>query len=278
MKNSIFSLTVLLIGLMAIGAFSNSTESERSLELVWEDHFEENKIDTAAWSVIVGNGCPELCGWGNNELQYYDDNLDNIKVEDGVLKITAHKKSLNGSLFTSGKLVTKNKADWKYGRIEVRAMMPKGKGTWPAIWMLPTINDRKRNWPRDGEIDIAEHVGYNQGMIYGTIHTDKYNGMIGTHQPDSIYFENAHLEYHTYGIEWTEESITWFADDAEYHKLSKGRDDVDGWPFDQFDYHLILNLAVGGNWGGKYGVAEDVWPQTFAIDYVKYYEIKDSKE
>jgi beta-glucanase (GH16 family) len=112
-------------------------------------------------------------------------------------------------------------------------------------------------------------------MVYGTIHTKKYNGLLGTQKSDSILIEDAHTNFHTYSIEWTDKNITWMVDDQAYQTLEKGTDDINGWPFNQFDYHLILNLAVGGDWGGKYGVDEDIWPQKLTIDYVRYYKMKE---
>ncbi len=272
MKNSILAFFILLMTVLGISAYNQIEVEGPTFKLVWEDEFDENRLDTTVWSPVIGDGCPRLCGWGNNELQYYRGNENNIRFEDGSLVLEARKEKVNGREFTSGKLITKNKADWKYGKIEVRAMLPCGTGTWPAIWMLPTIENREGKWPGDGEIDIMEHVGHNHGMIHGTAHTGKYNGMYGTHKSDSIFLEDVHKKYHTYSIEWTEESITWFADGTAYHKLEKDND-IDEWPFNQFNYHLIINFAVGGNWGGKHGVDEGVWPQAFKIDYVRYYKL-----
>lgn len=274
MKTSNYLVYFLLIAMMGFGVYNKTNLKSPSFKLVWEDNFKQPELDTTIWSLVIGDGCPQLCGWGNNELQYYLDKKENVRIEDGKLIIQAHKKPMGNRGFTSGKLVTKNKADWKYGKIEVRAILPYGMGTWPAIWMLPTINSRQRTWPEDGEIDIMEHVGYNHGMIYGTVHTTKYNGSNGTHQPDSIFLEDAHENFHTYSIEWTEDDITWFADGIEYHKLNKGEEDIEGWPFNQFNYHLILNLAVGGNWGGQFGIDQDIWPQTLTVDYVRYYALE----
>jgi len=274
MKKLIFVLAVLmtLVGAVAYNQFATNNTL---YELVWEDEFDQDQLDMNVWTPVIGDGCPGLCGWGNNEMQYYSDSEKNIRIEDGKLMIVARQEKMGGKSFTSGKLVTKNKADWKYGRIEVRAMLPYGKGTWSAIWMLPTVNEREREWPQDGEIDIMEHVGYDPGTVLGTLHSNKYNGSIGTQKPDSIFLKSANKEFHTYSIEWTDESIIWFADDVEFHRLNKENDDLDGWPFNQFNCHLILNLAVGGNWGRKYGIDEEIWPQTFTIDYVRYYELKN---
>lgn len=266
------------IAFVSISFLSKSEDKidvKKEMKLVWEDTFDAGEIDQSKWSIVTGDGCPDFCGFGNNELQYYSDNSENIRIEDGALIIQAQSQKMGTRKYTSAKLITKNKADWQYGKIEVRAMLPFGTGTWPAIWMLPSTNSKDASWPKGGEIDIMEHVGYNPGTVYGTIHTGKYNHIIGTHDLDSIVLENIHDEYHTYSIEWTDENIAWFADDVEYHRLSKGKDDVSGWPFNQYPFHLILNLAVGGNWGGKLGVDDDIWPQKFKIDYVRYYQFKN---
>lgn len=260
--------------LLLIGACSEPRKAT-TYRLAWEDHFNTNTLDSAFWSVQVGDGCPELCGFGNNELQYYSDLPENIRITDGTLIIEAHRKTKENRNFTSSKVTTEGKLDMKWGKIEVRAKLPKGRGTWPAIWMLPTIEGRKMKWPDDGEIDIMEHVGYNMGMIYGTIHTKKYNHMIGTQRSDSMLIEGVNQDFHTYSIEWTEGRIAWFVDDQLYNELNRKNDGVEGWPFNEVEYHLILNLAVGGNWGGKMGVDEDIWPQQFVIDYVKYFQVAD---
>ena len=269
----LFISTCLLVTVLYISSCSEVRSSghlTEPMEEVWVDDFEGDLLDTAKWTPIVGNGCPDNCGFGNNELQYYQGESENVTVSNGTLKITARKDSVNEQLYTSAKLVSKSKGDWRYGRIEVKAKLPEGRGTWPAIWMLPTL-DRKMNWPLDGEIDIMEHVGYNQGMVYGTIHTKKYNHIVGTQKSDSIYLEDASEVFHVYGVEWDEQKMVWSVDGEEYLTLTKDNEDYKGWPFDQ-EFHLILNLAVGGNWGGKFGVDDSIWPQTMEIDYVKVYQ------
>lgn len=273
MKNSFYSFTI-LIGLMAMGIYY-FPETESSFELIWEDQFEMERLDSTVWTPVIGNGCPELCGWGNNELQYYSDQPNNLRIKDGILIIQAHKQDYEQCGYTSAKVVTKGKADWKWGKIAVMAKLPYGKGTWPAIWMLPTVKGRSLQWPQDGEIDIMEHVGYNHGVIYGNIHTEKYNHILGTDRMDSVLVSGVSDTFHEYAIEWTENEIKWLVDDNIYHTLSRENDSYGGWPFNQYNYHLILNLAVGGNWGGKHGVSENIWPQTLEIDYVRYYQLKD---
>jgi beta-glucanase (GH16 family) len=257
------SYVILLAGSILFGASIQNTEPE----LVWSEEFDYQGLpDSDKWSYNVGGH-----GWGNNELQYYTKKRsDNARVEDGRLIITAKKESFKNKEYTSARLITKNKGDWKYGKIEVRAKLPDGFGTWPAIWMLPTL-DRGLDWPKDGEIDIMEHVGYNLGTVYGTIHTKKYNHMIGTQKSDSVYIADLHKNFHVYSIDWDEKQITWSVDNEEYLTLFKENEDELGWPFDK-EFHLILNLAVGGNWGGKMGVDEDIWPKQLEVDYVRVYQ------
>ena len=242
-------------------------------KLIWSDEFDKGVLpDTEKWKYDVGDRCPELCGWGNQELQYYTfEDEDNVRVEDGSLIIEARKEQLQNSQYTSGRLLTEGKMDIKYGRVEVRARLPYGRGSWPAIWMLPTDHIKGMNWPESGEIDIMEHVGFNQGMIYGTIHTKAFNHMSGTQKWDSIYVEDVHENYHVYAIEWTPEKIDWFVDDQKYHTIKKNNGGHDEWPFDK-KYHLIINLAVGGTWGGRHGIDDSIWPQRMEIDYVRVYQ------
>lgn len=239
-------------------------------QLVWQDDFE--RLDTTRWTIYVGDGCPENCGFGNNELQYYTDRLANLRISDGVLRLIAAKDSMGSKAYTSAKLMTRGKGDWQYGRVEVRARLPVGRGTWPAIWLLPTL-DRPMQWPRDGEIDLMEHVGYNAGTVYGTVHTQKYNHVIGTQKSDSVQVAEIGEKFHIYSLDWTPDHLNWAVDGKSYFFLSKNDENYEGWPFDQ-PFYLILNLAVGGNWGGKYGVDDAVWPQVMEVDYVKVYQVK----
>ncbi|UII31677.1 glycoside hydrolase family 16 protein [Fulvivirga ulvae] len=263
-------LTVLLLS-MAILAKSQERQ------LVWSDEFNyEGAPDSTMWGFELGDGCPHICGWGNNELQFYTDNPENVRVTNGRLIIEAHKVEGKSYGYTSSKVVSTGKGDWQYGYIEIRAKLPYGKGTWPAIWMLPTL-DRPLDWPMDGEIDIMEHVGYNQGMVYGTIHTKKYNHRIGTQKSDSIYVDDLHENFHTYAIDWGPEHISWYVDGDKYYTIENKGEGREGWPFDQ-QFHIIFNLAVGGDWGGKYGIDEKIWPQRLEIDYIRVHEANYATE
>lgn len=244
-------------------------EPER--KLVWADEFEvDGTPDSDRWGYDLGDGCPDVCGWGNNELQYYTDRPENVRVEDGRLIIEARKEALEGKEYTSTRLVSRNKGDWQYGYIEVKAKLPQGTGTWPAIWMLPT-DWAYGGWPASGEIDIMEHVGYNQEMVYGTVHTKAFNHGIGTQKGDSIVVADVHNDFHVYAIDWSPEKIDFMVDGEIYNTFSNEGTGSEAWPFDQ-PFHLLLNLAVGGNWGGARGVDESIWPQRLEVDYVRVYE------
>lgn len=242
------------------------------LQLVWADEFDEPGLpDTAKWSYDVGDGCPDICGWGNNELQYYTERRpENARVEDGHLIIEARRENYETREYTSARLVTREKGDWLYGRIEVRAELPSGLGTWPAIWMLPT-DWAYGGWPKSGEIDIMEHVGYEPDSIYGTVHTEAYNHTLGTQRGGQLFVPDCEQAFHVYAIDWTPDQIDWYVDDQLYHSFPNEGSGYEVWPFDQ-PFHLIMNIAVGGNWGGNRGVAEDIWPQRMTVDYVRVYQ------
>lgn len=240
--------------------------------LVWSDEFDGKILDQAKWKAIIGNGCPALCGFGNQELQYYTDRPENLRVEDGKLIITALDDGMEGSNYTSAKLVTQGKGLWKYGRVEVRAKIPAGKGNWPAIWMLPD-NNKYGGWPKSGEIDIMEHVGYDQGVLWGTVHTESFNHMKGTQKGMSIEVPDISEEFHTYAIEWFEDRIDFYIDNHRYHSFADTGKGSDDWPFNH-PFYLILNLAIGGTWGGQQGIANDIFPNRMEIDYVRIYDLK----
>lgn len=261
----------ILLVILSICFFACQT-SEKQPKLVWADEFDvDGSPDSSRWNYDLGNGCPGNCHWGNNELQYYTKDPANVRVEDGVLIIEAHKDSLGGQAYTSTRIVSKNKGDWTYARIDVRAKLPKGRGTWPAIWMLST-DWKYGGWPESGEIDIMEHVGHDPGVVHGTIHTEAYNHMKQTQKEGMITIADAQEEFHIYSIDWTKNKIDFLVDNKLYHTVTRDpAEDFRGWPFDQ-RFHLIMNIAVGGNWGGAEGVDESIWPQRMEVDYVRVYE------
>ena len=244
----------------------NENHEDKNLPIhkEWIYDFNAETLDTNVWNIVKGNGCPQLCGFGNNELQHYTNSEENLHIKNGQLVISA----TYDSVFKSAKLTSENYIDFQTGSVEVSAKLPSARGTWPAIWLLPSL-ERPLNWPLDGEIDIMENVGYNPNYIFGTIHTAAYNHTKGTHLTDSIFIDDLDQNFHSYKLVWTDSTLAWFVDGIQFHFLSKSEHDTENeWPFDK-PFHLILNLAVGGDWGGKMGVDTNAFPQDFFIDYIK---------
>jgi beta-glucanase (GH16 family)/glycerophosphoryl diester phosphodiesterase len=261
--------------------------TNKGFRLIWSDEFNDTgKPDSTKWTYDYGF-------IANREKQYYTDSLKNARVEDGHLIIEAQKEKIynkdfeNPALlgtwgeykakidtaqYTSARLKTEDLAEWKYGLIEVRAMLPEGRGMWPAIWMLGE-NRREAGWPECGEIDIMEHVGYNNDSIFGTIHTQAYNHMRGTQKGKSILIENPNDEFHIFSIEWTPEKIDFMLDGVIYNHIENEHKTKAEWPFDQ-KFYLILNVAVGGGLGGKKGIDESIFPQQMVVDFVRVYQSK----
>ena len=252
--------------------YCSTPKEEQQRKLVWSDEFNKAGMpDTTKWSYDNGQGCPELCGWGNNEKQFYTrTRKENARVENGCLIIEAKQENYKGAGFTSARLLSKGKGDWKYARIEIKAKLPKGKGIWPAIWMLPTKWEYG-GWPSSGEIDIMENVGYLPDSVFGTVHTKAYNGMIGTQKTRGVKRTDLSTAFHVYTIEWTAAYINFFIDDKLYNEFKNNKTGSEEWPFDK-EFHLLMNVAVGGNWGGKFGVDENIFPQKMMIDYVRVYQ------
>jgi len=256
---------LLAVTIVSCNRFAAKSSSDPKSKLVWSDEFNYKGLpDSSKWSYDVGGH-----GWGNNELQFYTaKRLENARVENGNLIIEARKENWEGKQYTSARIVTKRKADWQYGSIEVRAKIPAGRGTWPAIWMLASTSPLK--WPDDGEIDIMEHVGYDQGRIHGSIHTKKYNHVIGTQKTATTMVPDCSDQFHVYGLQWNADSIKISVDNTVYFRFANEHSGKDAWPFDQ-PFHLLLNVAVGGNWGGQKGVDETIFPVRMEVDYVRVY-------
>ncbi|HJV20153.1 MAG TPA: family 16 glycosylhydrolase [Sediminibacterium sp.] len=245
------------------------TLTRNGWKLVWSDEFNYQGLpDSTRWGYHPG-----AHGGGNDELQYYTagDTL-NAVVSNGVLKIIARKEARENKAYTSSKLQTRNKAAFTYGRIEVRAKLPAGRGTWPAVWMLGTNIDAA-TWPACGEIDIMEHVGYEKDSIYGTIHSDAYNHIKGTQKGKAIYTADPYSRFHVYAIEWTPEKIDFMMDGVVYNHIRNEHLSVKEWPFDA-PFYLILNLAIGGGWGGKKGVDDAIFPAIMEVDWVRVFQSK----
>lgn len=279
---------ILMVIIFALGACTNEPNMDpRSLvpteceyldniddwQPVWCDEFDVDGLpDPTRWGYDVGGH-----GWGNRELQFYTQaNLDNAFIKDGVLHLQAIKESLGSNDYTSARLVTRQRGDWLYGRIQIKAKMPSGRGLWPAIWMLPT-NRIYGGWPYSGEIDIMEYVGYDPGIVHGTIHTGAFNHMRNTQIGFRTALPTVEEQFHLYEMIWEPGRIELFIDGERFAHFefnpnaSVGISNSDAWPFDDA-FHLILNVAVGGTWGGLRGVDDDIFPQSMQVQYVRVFQ------
>lgn len=266
----LISCAVILLGLSSCNKWLG--KGQTNLELVWADEFkgqEPPNEDKWAYDLATGGN-----GWGNQEKQYYTDRARNVRLVGGKLIIEAHKEDYKGSKFTSARVVTRGKQSWGPGhRILVRAKLPSGRGTWPAIWMLGD-NLPEAGWPLGGEIDIMEHVGFNPDSIFGTVHTKAFNHVLGTQDGGATSAKDLETNFHIYSIDWHADRIEFQLDGKTYHTFVKREDaGVDEWPFDA-PQHLVMNLAVGGSWGGRKGVDETIWPCRLVVDWVRVYKHK----
>jgi len=284
MEKNLHDFTKQIYGLVFILLWSCLVQANE-WSLVWSDEFDYT-------------GLPNETKWNyeqgfvrNRELQYYTKaRNENARVENGHLVIEARKedwpnpdyrddassrrwqRSRKKADYTSASLITRGKASWTYGRIEVKAKLPAGKGVWPAIWMLGT-NIREVGWPKCGEIDIMEYVGFDPNTVCANVHMAKYNHVKGTGKGSKLKTDKPYESFHTYAVEWTPERMDFFFDEHKYFTFKNEHGGVDVWPFDQ-PHYLILNLAIGGSWGGQKGIDDSIFPQKFLIDYVRVYRKK----
>ena len=259
-------IRIVLISCITISVCISTVSAQVKRKLVWSDEFNYKGLpDSTKWGYDVGGS-----GWGNHELQYYTNKkLSNARVENGNLVIEAKQETIGKNAYSSARLLTKGKYDFTYGHIDVRARIPKGVGSWPAIWMLGSATPLK--WPDDGEIDIMEHVGYNQGVIHASAHTRKYFHSIGTQKTATTSLPDCSEAFHIYSLDWDAESITMLIDNKPYFTFKNEHSGKEAWLFDQ-PFHLLLNIAVGGDWGGQKGVDETIFPLKMEIDYVRVYQ------
>jgi len=245
----------------------NETQTVTTMNnLVWEDDFNNaGSVDATKWSVDIGKGSN---GWGNNELQYYTNRSENVQVKDGMLHITAFKESYLGSAYTSGRILTKEIYDQKYGRFEARIKLPWGKGLWPAFWLLGSDIDTV-GWPNCGEIDVMEYVGQAPTVTHGSIHGPNYFGGDAITKSYTLLNDRFDTDFHVFGIEWGENYINYYVDDVLYNQITPS-DLPEGskWVFNDRSFFIILNLAVGGSFVGAPN-SETQFPQTMIVDYVK---------
>jgi len=238
-------------------------------KLVWSDEFDYTGLpDATKWSFDVDGNSD---GWGNNEAQYYTKGrIQNAEVKGGFLTITALREEFQGKKYTSARLRSAKKGDWLYGRMEIRAKLPEGRGMWPAIWMLST-DWHYGGWPASGEIDIMENVGYDPYWIVASAHTQEYNHVQGTQKNNKIKIMDCYTNFHVYALEWEASEYRVFVDDKLYFTFKNEGSGFKVWPFDQ-KFHLLLNLAVGGNWGGTKGIDDTIFPHSLVVDYVRVYQ------
>lgn len=252
--------------LFMLGCSSDEKQTVTTMDqLVMQEEFDvPGAPSPSLWNYNIGNNN----GWGNNELEYYTDRPQNVKVEDGMLKITAVKESYMGSAYTSARVLTKGKFEQKYGRIEARIKMPWGKGLWPAFWMLGANSDTV-SWPQCGEIDIMEYLGNNPTSIFGTVHGPGYSGSNAISKNYVLPNDRFDTGFHIFGIEWGENYVNYYVDNVLYNQITPK--DVKGeWVFNQ-PFYIILNMAVGGNFPGSPN-NETSFPQTMLVDYVRVYQ------
>ena len=250
---------------------SKEGELDSKWKLVWSDEFDYTGLpDTNKWSYEVGY-------IRNNELQYYTESrLKNARVEEGKLIIETHKEQYKDFDYTSASVISRGKGAWLYGRIEIRAKLPGGKGIWPALWMLP--ENKKYDWPKGGEIDIMELVGFDPLRVHSTVHT--YDTLVRKKtagQSNSITLNTPQSDFHLYALEWYPDRLDFFVDDKKIHSYSKKEDTIEFWPFcDQF--YLLRTIAWGGTRGGSKGIDPECLPQRMEIDYVRVYQEKTAEQ
>ncbi|MDR2159622.1 MAG: glycoside hydrolase family 16 protein [Treponema sp.] len=233
------------------------------MALVWSDEFEgDGAPDPAKWEYALGGH-----GWGNAELQTYTNRRENSALRGGSLFITTRKEE---GRWTSARLKTQYTASWTGGYFEIRARLPRGRGTWPAVWMLPRA-DRYGSWPRSGEIDIVEHVGHDQDRIHGTAHTGAWNHRKNTQKTASVMVRDVSSRFHVYALEWDSRYLQWYVDGRPFYRYDNPGGGVEVWPFD-IPFYLVLNVAIGGSWGGQEGVDEDLREAVMEVDYVRVYQ------
>jgi len=245
----------------AIGLGAPATSDWR---LVWSDEFDGNSIDTSKWGFDI-----QRPGWVNNELENYTNRNENARVENGHLVLEARRDYYQGYEYSSARMKTQGHASFTYGRVEARIQLPGGWGTWPAFWMMP--DDFSRGWPACGEIDIMEEVGFDPDSIHATTHSLTYNWKAAQQRTTWTNVGGATTGYHTYAIEWYPDRVDFFVDDRKYFTSPNDNTGDDAWPFHK-NFYVLLNLAVGGDWGGSQGVDPNAWPRQMLVDYVRVYQ------
>ena len=262
------SFNIIFIITLFVGqACKQSDPIEKKQTAVWSDEFNGDTLDETKWSYQLGDGTDYgIWGWGNQEKQFYTKS--NIEVKDGKLRIKAIKEEINGYQYSSGRLRSLNKGDFKYGRFEASVKMDNTNGLWHAFWMLPSnpVNE----WPISGEIDIMEYVGNSDNQILNFIHmADFGDAQLSKGTATLIEIDD---KFHQYAVEWNENQITWFKDSTETFSVQRTEDGLNAtWPFDA-KFHMILNVAVGGNLGGIIDEQSLETPRYMEVDYIRVYQ------
>lgn len=259
----------------------------RSWDFIWGDEFDGgDTLDTGKWNIDIWRARKV-----NDEDQAYTDREKNIRVAGGKLILESHRESLDDAAYTSGRIQSQGKGDFLYGRVDIRAKLPAGQGTWPALWMLPSDPYRYATscgdgedwhgnpscdaWPNSGEIDIMEHVGYDMGNVHGTVHNRAFYWANQEQRKGSVEVPDVDKAFHIYSLEWTSKHIHIYFDGSLYFSYYRQQAGWEAWPYDH-PYHLILNLAVGGMWGRAGGPIDDeIFPASMEVDYVRVFKVVD---
>lgn len=237
--------------------------------LAWSDEFNSTSLDKTIWSHQNGDGCPGICGWGNNELEYYTERPENLFFQHGKLVIEAKQESFQGKNYTSSKILTQGKKPIRFGRIDIRAILPKGKGIWPAFWLMPE-KSVFGGWPKSGELDLMEVVGHEPNRTHGTLHYGPGPGSIQYNRNYTLPSKTFNDEFHVFSIEWKQDQIQWLVDGQVFSTATKADLAPHNYPFNE-EFFLIFNLAVGGNWPGNPD-ANTYFPAWLIVDYVRVYQ------
>jgi len=231
----------------------------------WSDEFDYTGTpDTSKWTYDLGGG-----GWGNSELEYYTKAASNVSVANGILTITARKENIGGMNYSSARMVSKGAGSLLYGRIEVKAQLPAGTGTWPAIWSLPDLYAYGA-WPASGEVDIMEMVGFDPNNVHFSAHNQTY--FAGNAKTSTMNIPTASTAYHLYREDWTPYAVRGYYDNILVFTYVNTGGGTALWPYDQ-KFHLLMNIAIGGSWGGTKGVDDSIFPVTMQVDYVRFYNM-----
>ena len=255
---------------LVIPGGETSPTSYPGMELIWSDEFQGESLNEDDWTFEIGNGCPNLCGWGNNELEFYQ--RDNITFRDNdYLIIEARPEQVGSNQYTSSRIITRDKVEFKYGRVDIRAVLPEGRGIWPALWMLGA-NINEIGWPACGEIDIMELIGSDPSTVHGTFH---YGNSFAEHTFEGsanklTNGEKFRDQFHIFSLIWEEDHVQVLRDNQLVHEIRPENTEPQNYPFNE-DFFFIFNVAVGGNWPGA-PTSTTPFPQHMIVDYIRVFQ------